>query len=98
MKTHHRFYSTSDTSVKYIVEIRPARQFEKSLRIACGLARDGRVNSKGIPKSIWHLALVFQLAETYLPGLPLFIQQGIFGGLASIAKWRGLDRELERYL
>ena len=75
LKAHHRFYSTSDIPVKYLVEIRPARQFEKSLRIAYGLARDGRVTNKGIPSNIWHLALIFQLAETYLPGLPLFIQQ-----------------------
>jgi mannose-6-phosphate isomerase-like protein (cupin superfamily) len=98
LKAHHRFYSTSDTPVKYMVEIRPARQFEKSLRIAYGLARDGRVNGKGIPTNIWHLALLFELAESYLPGLPLLIQQRIFGALASIAKWRGVNKELEKYL
>jgi mannose-6-phosphate isomerase-like protein (cupin superfamily) len=41
MMAHHRFFSTSDKPVTAIVEIRPARQFEKSLRIAYGLARDG---------------------------------------------------------
>ncbi len=95
---HHRFYNTTDAYVTALVELRPARNFEKAIRIGYGLARDGKVTPKAIPKSIWHLALLFQLGESYLPGLPLPIQRGIFGTLASIAKLLGKDKELEKYV
>lgn len=95
---HHRFYNASDKYVTAIVELRPARNFEKAIRIGYGLARDGKVTAKAIPKSIWHLALLFQLGESYLPGLPLSVQRGIFGTLASIAKLLGKDKELEKYV
>jgi quercetin dioxygenase-like cupin family protein len=94
----HRFYNSSDSYVTAIVEVRPARNFEKAVRMGYGLARDGKVTAKAIPKSIWHLALLFQLGESYLPGLPLSVQRGIFGTLASIAKLLGKDKELEKYV
>jgi quercetin dioxygenase-like cupin family protein len=95
---HHRFYNTTDKYATAIVELRPARNFEKAIRIGYGLARDGKVTAKAVPKSIWHLALLFQLGESYLPGLPLPIQRGIFGTLASIARLLGKDKELEKYV
>lgn len=95
---HHRFYNSSDKYVTALVELRPAGNFEKAIRIGYGLARDGKVTAKAIPKSIWHLALLFQLGESYLPGLPLPIQRGIFGTLASIARLLGKDKELEKYV
>jgi quercetin dioxygenase-like cupin family protein len=95
---HHRFYNVTDNYATAMVELRPARNFEKSLRIAYGLARDGKTNEKSLPKNIWHLALLFQLGEGYIPGLPLLVQRGIFGTLASIAKFLGKDKELEKYI
>jgi hypothetical protein len=81
-----------------MLELRPARNFEKALRIAYGLASDGKVTAKAVPKSIWHLALLFQLGESYLPGLPLPIQRGMFGALAGMARLLGKDKELEKYV
>jgi quercetin dioxygenase-like cupin family protein len=93
---HHRFYNTSSQYATTLVELRPARNFEKAIRILYGLARDGKTNAKSLPKSIWHLALVFEYMESYTPGLPL--QRGLFGTLASVAKFLGKDRELGKYL
>ena len=45
----HRFYSTSDERVVFTIEFRPARQMEKAIRIAYGLARDGKT-TKGRPQ------------------------------------------------
>ncbi len=95
---HHRFFNPSDTPVTALIEVRPARQFEEMLRIAYGLARDGKTNAQALPKSIWHLALLFQISESYTPGLPLPIQRIVFGLLASIARFLGKDKELEKYL
>ncbi len=96
MNAPHRFYSTSDERVVFTIECRPARQMEKAIRIAYGLARDGKTTSKAVPKNIWQLALVFELGESYLVGMPLFLQRALFGTLATIARWRGIEKSLEQ--
>ena len=98
LKAHHRFFSTSEMPTTFMNEIRPARQFEQALRVAYGLARDGKTNAQAIPTNLWHLALVFQLSESYLPGLPLSLQKGIFGVLASMARRLKKDKDFEKYL
>jgi mannose-6-phosphate isomerase-like protein (cupin superfamily) len=34
---------------------------------------------------------------TYLPGIPGFIQEPLVNSLAKIAKWKGEDKDLEKY-
>ncbi len=94
----HRFSNESAGRVTFLAEVRPARQFEKNLRITYGLARDGKTNEKGIPKNLLHLAVSFQLADTYLPGFPAWMQRIPFAPLAIIARLAGVDRALARYL
>ena len=94
----HRFYNPSQSeTILFLCCIRPARNFEKTLRIAYGLANDNLVNRKGIPRSIWHMALLFDSAESYIPGIPLFLQKKIFGFLAFVAAKLGKDKALEKY-
>lgn len=93
----HRFFNPGKSPIVFRAVIRPASTFEQSLRITYGLGNDGLANKKGLPKNIWHLALVFQIGESYLPGIPLFIQRGIFGTLAAIARSLGRHKDLEKY-
>ena len=97
LKTPHTFWNSSGEPVVFVTEIRPAMQFEKSIRTAFGLARDGKVNKKGVPTNIWELALLYELSESYIAGLPLFLQRAIFGVLAKIARRKGYDPEFSRY-
>jgi quercetin dioxygenase-like cupin family protein len=97
LNTAHRFWNSSTEPVIFEVEIRPARNFEKSLRAAFGLAEDGKTNDKGVPKNILELALIYELSESYIVGIPLFLQKGIFGALARIARWMGYDPEFSKY-
>ena len=78
-------------------EIRPARKMERSLRVAHGLARDGKTNKKGVPTNPFELALHYELSESFIVGMPLFLQKGVFGALAKVARWRGYDPEFARY-
>jgi mannose-6-phosphate isomerase-like protein (cupin superfamily) len=98
IRAHHRFYSTSDEPVTFTVEIRPARRMEEALRVAYGLARDGKTNAKSVPRNILQLALLYELGESYLAGMPLFLQRALFGSLAKVARWRGVERSFEKYL
>ncbi|ALI98698.1 cupin domain-containing protein [Rufibacter tibetensis] len=97
-KTVHRFYNPSQQErVVFQTTIKPARHFEEMLRIAYGLANDGKTNQKGIPTSIWYLALLFEKGESYIPGIPLWLQRGIVKVLARIARYRGMDQHLHKY-
>lgn len=94
----HRFYNPSDKDpIIFRTYIRPARNFEKTLRIGYGLVNDGKVNKKGVPKNIWHLALLLHYGESYLPGIHLILQKIIFRFLAYSATKLGKHRELEKY-
>lgn len=96
--SRHRFANDTDRPVTFLTTIRPARRFEEQIRIAYGLARDGKTIRGGVPRNPLQLALLFEISETYVPALPLAVQRGIFGPLARLAHWLRSDRSLEKYL
>jgi mannose-6-phosphate isomerase-like protein (cupin superfamily) len=96
--SRHRFANDTDRPVTFLTTIRPARRFEEQIRIAYGLARDGKTIGGGVPRNPLQLALLFEISETYLPALPLALQQGIFGPLARLAHWLKSERSFEKYL
>jgi mannose-6-phosphate isomerase-like protein (cupin superfamily) len=97
-KVIHRFFNPDPlNSITFKVKITPARYFEWTLRVIYGLARDGKVNAKGLPKNIWHLALMLDKGETYIPAIPYFLQRAVFGFLAWIGRMLGKQRELDQY-
>ena len=78
------------------VELRPGSPgFEKALRVVYGLAADGLVRRNGVPRNPLHAALVLEMGEVRLPGAYAAAQR-VLGLLARVARWRGVDRELER--
>jgi mannose-6-phosphate isomerase-like protein (cupin superfamily) len=97
LDTPHRFWNDSAEPVIFVTEIRPARKMEQSLRAEYGLARDGKTNKKGVPTNPFELALLYALSESYLVGMPPFLQKGMFGALARVARWRGYDPEFAEY-
>ncbi|MEW9051569.1 MAG: cupin domain-containing protein [Neobacillus sp.] len=94
----HKFYNPNKEPILFHCKIVPARSFEKTLRIAYGLANDQKVNSKGIPKNVLALAVLFHSGESYVPGIPIMIQKGLFGMLYYLAKFMGIeDRLVKKY-
>ena len=78
------------------VELRPGSPgFENGLRVAYGLAADGLVLKNGVPRNPLHTALILEMGEVRLPGAYAALGR-ILGLLAHLARWRGIDRELER--
>jgi len=90
----HRFYNDSAEPVVFLTTVRPARYFEYFLRLSYGLARDGKVRSSGIPKSLWHAAVFFRWGETYMPNVPLAAQKAIFGALYRMARMLNVEKKL----
>lgn len=97
-EVHHRFSNESDQPVTFFVTLSPGSQFEESMRIGYGLIGDGKTNKKGIPKNIFHLAILLKMQDTNLADMPSFVQKVIFGNAASIGKRMGMDKSLEKYL
>lgn len=97
-KAIHRFYNTSGKPVLFTCEIKPGcEDFENVLRIGCGLACDGKAASHGMPKSIWHMAILMNMAEGSFVGF-FSILERFFRFLARTAKAKRIEKELlEKY-
>ncbi len=97
--TLHNFHNATDEPTTFLIELRPGSSgFEKALRVAYGLASDGLSNSKGLPKNIYHTALLFEWGEGRMPGL-FGVLEPVFRLLAKRARRKGIDKELEaRYV
>ena len=93
--TLHNFHNATDRATTFLVEIRPGHGgFEKALRVAYGLASDGYSNAKGLPKNLYHTALLFEWGEGRMPGF-FTVVEPLFRLLAKRARRKGIDRELE---
>jgi hypothetical protein len=97
LNTDHRFRNSRTEPVVFEVEISPTRNFEKALRAQFGLVGDGKTNDKAIPKNVFELALIYELSESFIVGMPLFLQKGISGALAGVARLLGYDPEFCEY-
>jgi hypothetical protein len=64
--------------------------FEKAMKAPYGLASDGRILPDGIPKNLYHLAVLLEWSEARLPGVV-----GALELLARRARKKGIAKELE---
>lgn len=77
----HRFYNPGNEPLRFHVKLVPGHQeFEQAIAIAYGLASDGLVSKKGIPRKLDHTALILTMSDTGLPG--------VFSMLVPVLKWR----------
>ncbi len=91
----HRFRNTTEERAKFLVELRPGHAgFEKAVKVAYGLAYDGRVFADGTPRNPYHLALLLEWSEIRLPGV-FTVAEPLFRLLARRARRKGIDKELE---
>jgi len=99
MKTVHRFYNTSGKQVRFTVELRPASEgFENVLRIAFGLAQDGKAGPNGMPKSLVHNGILMHMGEGYFVGA-FSILEKVFRYFGNSPKAKQIETELlEKYV
>ena len=66
---NHRFINPGSEVCRFRCKITPGcRGFEESMQIAYGLARDGKINKKGMPANLDHLSYLLLASETNLRG------------------------------
>ncbi|MEM7117388.1 MAG: cupin domain-containing protein [Chloroflexota bacterium] len=95
----HHYWNDSQDPVEFIVEVRPARQFEKFMRIIVGLGKEGKLNKDGAPKNIFQLAMIVRLSEAYLHGLPLGLQKFLFDTIIyRLARLFGYSEDFPEYV
>lgn len=69
-KSNHCFSNKTNEPVTFRVELSPAQPgFEKALAIAYGLAADGQVNKKGIPKNFSYVSILTVMSGTSPAGI-----------------------------
>jgi quercetin dioxygenase-like cupin family protein len=96
-QTAHRFFSETDSSTTFRVTILNPGGFEDGLRIAYGMARDGKTPN-GLPRDPLVIALGTQLSDMYLASVPIWLQLGIFKPMAALARALGYEKWLRAYL
>ena len=72
----HRFWNAGDEEARFLCEVRPALGFERLLSTMFALARDGKVNRKGMPNKL-RLAVIanHHRNDVLLPFPPAWMQR-----------------------
>jgi mannose-6-phosphate isomerase-like protein (cupin superfamily) len=97
-RVKHQWWNAGDTEVVFRVEAEPARNLEAVLEANAGMAMTGKLGRKrAMPKNPFLLAGMGRLGETYLPGVPIWMQKIGLDMAASIGRVLGVDTTLNTY-
>jgi quercetin dioxygenase-like cupin family protein len=97
--TWHRWWNAGQEEVQVRVRVEPAMRFEEAILVVWGLCADGHTNAEGRPSPLFGALL----ATRYRPEVrfrqpPDAVQRLLFPPLAALARLRGLERTVDRYL
>jgi mannose-6-phosphate isomerase-like protein (cupin superfamily) len=89
-RVRHKFQNGGDEEARVRVEVRPALRMEELLETTVDLAKEGRTNSKGMPKPLDLALFVHEFKdEVNGPFAPGWVQRMALAPLAWIARKRG---------
>lgn len=71
----HQWWVAGDEPVHFRVEVLPARNLEAVLEALAGMAEAGKLNQRAMPRNPFRLAQLGKFSETYLPGIPIWMQK-----------------------
>ena len=79
------------------VEVEPAGNLEAVLEANAGMAVAGKLTKKAMPKNPVHLVNLGSLSQTYLPGIPIWMQDiGLAMGSLT-GRMLGIDPQFSSY-
>ncbi len=97
--TWHRWWNAGEGEVRMRGRVEPALRFEEMILVVWGLCADGHTNADGQPSPLLGALLATRYrAEIRFRQPPEIVQRLLFPPLAALARRRGLERTLERYL
>lgn len=97
--TLHDWWQLGSEPAQVVVEVDPGGRFVEMVGTIFGLARDGKVDKRGVPHPL-QLAVTARAYEDVMVvrSPPPWVQRVLFGALAPIGRRRGLRPLYERYL
>ena len=97
--TWHRWWNASDGEVRARVRIEPAMRFQEAILVLWGLCADGHTDAEGRPSPLLGALLATRYREELrFRQPPDAVQRLGFPRLAALARRRGLEHTLDRYL
>jgi quercetin dioxygenase-like cupin family protein len=97
--TWHRWWNEGQDEVQIRARIEPALRFEEAILVAWGLCTEGHTNAQGRPSPLLGALLATRYRrEIRYRRPPDAVQRLLFPPLAALARRRGLERTIERYL
>jgi mannose-6-phosphate isomerase-like protein (cupin superfamily) len=97
--TWHRWWNAGEGEVQIRVRIEPALRFEEAILVIWGLCADGHTNAEGRPSPLLGALMATRYRrEIRYRQPPDLVQRLLFPPLAAIARLRGLERTVDRYL
>jgi mannose-6-phosphate isomerase-like protein (cupin superfamily) len=95
----HRWWNAGRSEVRIRTTIEPALRFEEMIAVFWGLCADGHTDAKGVPSPLYGALLATRYREEIrFRQPPQLLQRLLFPPLAALARRRGLEERLERYL
>lgn len=93
----HQWWNAGPDEVYFRVEVVPPDNIARVLEAVAGLARDGKMTKQGMPKNPFRLAQLARLSQTYMPGIPIWVQNvGLALGCGA-ARLLGYDPAFTEY-
>jgi mannose-6-phosphate isomerase-like protein (cupin superfamily) len=97
--TWHRWWNAGEDEVQVRVRVEPALRLEDAILVIWGLCADGHTNAEGRPSPLLGALLATRYRrEIRYRQPPDAVQRLLFPPLAALARRRGLERTIDRYL
>jgi hypothetical protein len=97
--TWHHWRNAGGDEVLIRSRVEPALRFEEGILVVWGLCADGRTDSQGRPSPLLGALVATRFRrEIRFRQPPDIVQRFLFPPLAALARRRGLERALTRYL
>jgi hypothetical protein len=93
----HQWWNPGRQEVRFRVEVVPARKLEAVIEAVCGMAEAGALDKRAMPTNIFRLAQLGMLSETYLPGIPIWVQRVLMAIGSGTSQLLGYDPEFTEY-
>ena len=94
--TPHTFWNAGAGELRFITDVQPPGELQTYWETVFGLAQDGKVGSNGMP-NLLQLAVIAPMADSYFPGVPVFLTKGVTAVIGFIGRLAGYKAKYPQY-
>jgi len=96
-KVKHQWWIAADEEVRMRVTVTPACNLETVLEVLCRMAQNGATDKHCLPKDPFQLVTLGRLSDTYVPGVPIWMQRSMLAVAAPVAWLLGYELDVPQY-